>query len=196
MNIPQITQEFERLLQLTEAKSTAIGEELTKELIDELVQKYPQKLKPIANLDNQTKISWLINYVDVMDKTDLIGIKISNIASIQYSIDGKLLTNSITLMVGDTEDNSSKLLPFNQLSSGLYHMRYGDNKHWTESKEALHLIPRSLDHGVVRPGKEKYKLEVYFRKRNCIYVVGVPSPMGDATILVTCQRRNNKRKPR
>lgn len=169
------------------AWKNACGEELTKEITEELRVKYPQ-LPMLKSESIDAKISWLIKYVEIVPNTKLIGLKVSNIGKIEYIAEMQRHTESIIICIGDTDINNRVKTTSNQ---GLYHMKYGENNHWEQSKRALHLIPRSLKNGKIIKSEEPYKYEILYHHKatNCIYTIGIPSNYGDETVLITCMQK-------
>ena len=183
MNIKELNEQLDKFL-LESAWKNACGIELTKQIADNLRQKYTN-LPELKSNNIDAKISWLIKYIDIVPKQELIGLKVSNIGKIEYTEQNTNKKEWCILAIGDTDINNKIKLNTRQ---GLYHMKYGDSKHWQKSKEALHLIPTSLKQAKQMPGKTQYKYELIYKPKNIpyTYVVGVPSDKGDETVLITC----------
>ena len=183
MNIKQLNEILDVYLQEAAWKNSC-GLELNKQLVNSLKQKNTN-LPELKSENIDAKISWLIKYIDIVPKEELIGLKISHIGKIKYIEHGKYKEQTITLCIGDADTNN-KIKPYTK--QGLYHMKYGDNKHWDKSKQALHHIPKNFEKGKQLQGDTQYKYVFLYKAKSTsyTYVVGVPSEKGDATILITC----------
>lgn len=182
MNIKQI---LEKLIGFNEhAWKNACGKELTKEITEEIRKSY-SKLPELKFENLDAKISWLINYIDIIPKENIIGLKISNIGTVYWKEDNKLKESEIVLALGDVGSNGIVISSSNH---GLYHMKYGQNKHWEASKKALHLIPRAIKEGKQVPGDTPYKYNIIYKDKRThkVYVIGIPSMYGDETVLISC----------
>ena len=118
MNIPQLLEAYRKIELHEMADNDRVGLEVCAENI-------PNAKMPLQTL--QDKIKWMIHYIDTTDKSCLQGYKISNIRTITFVDDFTQESKcySVSLCIGDT-DSYNRVLPSQH---GLYHMKYGRNKH-------------------------------------------------------------------
>ena len=102
-----------------------------------------------------------------------------------YLENNKSVTQNIVIALGDADLQNR--IKFNTVH-GLFHMKYGDNKHWEQSKKALHLIPKSLNKGKQQLGDTPFLYNIVYKDKRThyVYVIGIPSNLGDETVLITC----------
>ena len=146
MNIKKLNEQLLNLLEM--ANSEECGKEVTKEMIDE----YNEKEGTSFNFNNlQDKINFLIHKIETTDKTNIHGLKVSNIVSKIWThpTTGQTKTYNISLCLGRT--NKENIVRTDS-GYGLYHMKYGNSNHWGSSKECLSNITW-LQRGTITPIK-------------------------------------------
>ena len=176
---------------LNEVLKNECGFELQSASISLIPNKEKYNLPSYLNsFSLKEKIQWLIDYLNIVtDKKDLIGFKLTNVGTINYKLKNKFYSNKFIILVGICKTNSTQLTDTENQSQGLHHMKYGVNKHWNESCEALLAIPTEFANSVkVIQSKdpEKFYNYVFYSPNGYTYAFGVPKDKHAETILISC----------
>lgn len=191
MNIKELNEQLDKFLLLEMAWKTGCGEELTAKNTQDISKQYKLPiLSQFANL--QQKASWLINYVDVVPRNKLQGFKI-NLGVIEYvnTINQQQENNNLILCVENCQKNTNIL---NRQGFGLDHMKYGDSKHWKDTKKAISnlIIDIQQKTYTYKPDTTRtdcirlFSTDVKRKRANIRYVLGVPTGTDKELILITC----------
>lgn len=186
MDIKEILETLTKLdvEQLNEmAFKNACGVELTKEITKELV-KQNSALKELTSDELSAKIAWIVKYMDNTEKGNLIGLKISNIGTVEYILNGKRYKTNFILHIGDTKKDTQILRK--DIETGLIHMKYGNSNHWEATKKALYQLPQVFKNSVFLQQSDKEFNYLKVAKGGIQYIIGVPKSSNHECVLISC----------
>lgn len=192
MDIKKLNEELEQMLEM--ANSKECGKEVTEQMINECNEKEGTNF----NFNNlQDKINFLIHKIETnKDRTNIQGLKISEVAQKTWThpTTGKTKTYIIGLCLGRT--NKENIVRTDS-GYGLYHMKYGDSKHWNSSKQCLSNI-KWLQNGTIKPiktGNNTYditKIDIIFGKK--LYGIALEyNSWNNVSTIITCFEKTNKK---
>lgn len=141
------------------------------------------------SLSLKEKIQWLIDYLNIVNKKDLIGFKLIDAGTINYKLNGKFYSKNFIILVGNCKANTELLTDTEMQPCGLHHMKYGESKHWQQSCNALLNIPTEFKNPVKviqsTDRKKPYNYSFY-SPNGFTYAFGVPKDKYSETILISC----------
>lgn len=175
---------------LNEVLKTDCGLELQLATIDLIPNREKYKLLPYSmSFTKENRLSWLVDYVNKAKIQDIIGLKISDVGTINYRLDKQNCSKKFIIPVGMCSSTTTNLVENAAELFGLIHMKYGDSGHWDESLVALAEVPQIFKNPIwVYPSKKlgfKYNY-VFYSKSGHRYAFGVPRDKYSETILITC----------
>lgn len=175
---------------INEVLKSECGFELQPASIELIPNKSKYNLPEYENSFNLSqKIQWLIEFLNTVNKKDIIGLKLSNCGTIEYKINRKKQSKHFIIPMGLCLRNSVNLIFNAELYFGMFHMKYGKNKHWNKSINALKELSKEFENPVwVIPNKSttgKYNY-VFYSANGYKYAFGVPKDKFSETILISC----------
>lgn len=150
--------------------------------------KTPNLTKYKDSFDLSDQLKWLIEYLNKENRNNIFGFKVSNVGTIDYHFNNIHYTKDFCIPIGKCYKNSAKLVKNAKDAFGIFHMKYGKNRHWNLSCNAILNIPLEFNKPVwVSPSRNNKKYNyVFYSKNGFKYAFGIPINDNHETILISC----------